>query len=127
VTGLNKTIGGHLVPSSVGPEKFTPWSSVARQTHHAPSYVFCASILAVAILWRRDNLFQTADLTWLRAGGVFIGAGHLPAHRFNAGQKALFWIVLAGGFVLAHTGCCLIGPAQSWRMTDSESPASCMA
>jgi formate dehydrogenase subunit gamma len=110
MTGLNKTIGGHLVPCLVGPEKFTAWSSFARQTHRALSYVFCASILAAAILWVRDNLFQTADLTWLRVGGVFIGAEHMPAHRFNAGQKVLFWIVLAGGFVLALTGCCLMWP-----------------
>lgn len=46
------------------------------------------------------------DFYWLlRAGGYLGGVkGHLPAGKFNAGQKILFWVAMAACVVLAASG-----------------------
>jgi formate dehydrogenase subunit gamma len=61
--------------------------------------VFAVSLVIVILTFVRDELPQRGDLRWLlRVGGVFRKPGQeLPAHRFNAGEKVLFWI---GAFIL---------------------------
>jgi formate dehydrogenase subunit gamma len=39
-----------------------------------------------------------------------VGHDHPPAYRFNAGQKAIYWIVVIGGGLVAATGYELMFP-----------------
>ena len=39
------------------------------------------------------------------SGGGIVGHKHPPTYRFNAGQKAIYWIVVIGGGLVAATGC----------------------
>jgi formate dehydrogenase subunit gamma len=56
----------------------------------------------------RDNLPAKGDWNWLRRGGGLMGEHEVPSHRFNAGEKVLFWggvftlglLVVASGLVL---------------------------
>jgi cytochrome b subunit of formate dehydrogenase len=36
------------------------------------------------------------DIEWLKRGGGMIGPHQPPAHRFSAGQKLVYWIVVLG-------------------------------
>jgi formate dehydrogenase subunit gamma len=55
------------------------------------------SLVVVLLTFVRDNLPARGDLTWLaKAGGLF-GDHEVPSHRFNAGEKLIFW---AGVFLL---------------------------
>ena len=45
----------------------------------------------------RDNLPAKGDLDWLAKGGGMFGAEEVPSHRFNAGEKLMFW---GGAFLL---------------------------
>ena len=56
----------------------------------------------------RDNLPARGDWNWLRRGGGMLGGQEVPSHRFNAGEKLVFWggvfalglLVVASGLVL---------------------------
>ena len=39
-----------------------------------------------------------------------VGHDHPPAYRFNAGQKAIYWIVIIGGTAVAVSGYLLMFP-----------------
>ena len=56
----------------------------------------------------RDNLPRRGDMAWLlKAGGMF-GSEEVPSHRFNAGEKVLFWLgVLLLGAVVVGSGLVL--------------------
>jgi formate dehydrogenase subunit gamma len=68
------------------------------------------SLVIIFITFLRDNWPQKGDLQWLlRAGGLFSKhGGEPPSHRFNAGEKVVFWggvfllgiIVTSSGLVL---------------------------
>jgi formate dehydrogenase subunit gamma len=46
----------------------------------------------------------------VKRGGGLVGHDHPPAYRFNAGQKAIYWIVVIGGTAVAVTGYELMFP-----------------
>src|SRR3977135_2844607 len=46
----------------------------------------------------------------LRGGGGMAGHTPPPAERFNAGQKAIYWIVVLGGGAVAVSGYILMFP-----------------
>lgn len=110
VTGLNKTAGVRLLEPLLGRAGFATWTSLAKDFHNAASYLFCAGLLSIVLLWLRDNRPNAVDRRWLAAGGGLFGGRHVPAERFNAGQKIVFWVVVTGGLVLAFTGYCLLLP-----------------
>ncbi len=74
------------------------WLSYALKTaHNFFGPLFAVSLVIVFVTFVRDEFPQRGDLTWLaKAGGVFSGK-EVPAHRFNAGEKVIFW---AGAFFL---------------------------
>ena len=45
----------------------------------------------------RSNMPSRDDLRWLAKGGGLFGGGEPPSHRFNAGEKLVFW---GGVFIL---------------------------
>ena len=55
-----------------------------------------------------SNWPTRADCGWLKRAGGMLGGEHPPSHRFNAGEKIVFWggmlvlgaVVVASGFVL---------------------------
>ena len=66
------------------------------------------SLVIVILTFVRDNLPRAEDLSWVLKGGGLLSAQEVPSHRFNAGEKLLFWagvfglglIVVASGLVL---------------------------
>lgn len=47
--------------------------------------------MIVIVTFLRDNLPRAEDWTWLRRAGGMFGGEEVPSHRFNAGEKVLFW------------------------------------
>ena len=52
------------------------------------------------ITWFKDSLFRNYDWIWLKSMGGYVSRNnvHLPAGRFNAGQKIYYWLIL-GSFI----------------------------
>ena len=48
----------------------------------------------------------------LQGGGLFSKGNHVPAKKFNAGQKLIFWATVLGGLSISYTGICLLFPFE---------------
>lgn len=112
LSGLVVTFGRWLLIPLVGHPAFTALSQAAKLTHNFLSVPFVLGVLAMGVVWIRDNVPEKADLEWLRQGGGMLKGGgvHPEAGRFNAGQKGIFWIVVGGGLGMALTGYLLMLP-----------------
>lgn len=85
------------------------WLTYALKTlHNFAGPLFAVSLLIMIVTFVRDNLPIRADLTWLRKGGGLFTRQHVPAGRFNAGEKIVFWGgVLLLGLVVVGSGLVL--------------------
>jgi len=110
ITGLNITFGRPLFVSSFGSEAFSTWSQWAKYTHNYLSFPFTLGVILIFLMWIAGNIPNSVDLAWLKRGGGIVGNDHPPADRFNAGQKAIYWVVVIGGALVAVTGYVLIFP-----------------
>lgn len=110
VTGLNITFGKELLLPLVGPDAFSSWSIAAKYAHDYSSFPFVIGVIVLFLLWVRENLFTKVDIEWFKEGGGMIGHKEPPAWKFNAGQKALFWLVVLGTIGVAASGAFLLFP-----------------
>ena len=110
ITGLNVTFGRPLFAASGGSEAFTVWSEWAKYAHNYLSFPFTIGVILIFLMWIAGNIPNSVDVEWLKRGGGIVGHDHPPAYRFNAGQKAIYWIVVLGGGLTAVTGYVLLFP-----------------
>ncbi|HXN43514.1 MAG TPA: formate dehydrogenase subunit gamma [Xanthobacteraceae bacterium] len=110
LTGLNITFGKPLLLPLMGPEAFSKFSVAAKYVHDYLSFPFVLGLILIFVLWVRDNVPGLIDLEWLKKAGGFFGHDHPPARRFNAGQKAVFWVVILTGAAVTVSGYYLIFP-----------------
>ena len=110
ISGLNITFGRPLLLPLLGPDTFTAWSQWAKYAHNFLSFPFTLGVVLIFLIWIAGNIPNRVDFRWLNAGGGIVGHEHPPAQRFNAGQKAVYWIVVLGGGVTAATGYVLMFP-----------------
>jgi formate dehydrogenase subunit gamma len=110
LTGLNITFGKILILPLIGADAFATFSQFAKYTHNFVSFVFVIGLVLVVAMWLKDNIPRRVDIDWIRQGGGFIKSKHAPAGRFNAGEKAVFWLALAAGIAVAVSGYMLLFP-----------------
>jgi formate dehydrogenase subunit gamma len=110
LSGLNITFGRPLLLPLMSPEAFTAWSQWAKYAHNYLSFPFTLGVILIFFMWIAGNIPNRVDAEWLRRGGGLVGHDHPPAERFNAGQKAIYWIVVLGGGAIAVSGYALIFP-----------------
>src|SRR6476660_6237926 len=110
ISGLNITFGKPLLLPLLGPEAFTTWSQWAKYAHNYLSFPFTLGVIVILLIWIAWNIPDRTDVEWLKRGGGIVGHDHPPARRFNAGQKAIYWIVVLGGGAVAVTGYELMFP-----------------
>lgn len=85
------------------------WLAYALKTlHNFVGPLFLLSILVMIVGYLRDNIPRAYDFAWLaRFGGMF-GGQEVPSHRFNAGEKMVFWGgVIVLGLTVAGSGLVL--------------------
>ncbi|KNZ31961.1 MAG: formate dehydrogenase [Methylibium sp. NZG] len=97
VSGVVMAFGKYFLLPVIGSTLFG-WITYALKTaHNFAGPLFAVSLLVVIVTFVRDNLPSKGDLAWLAKGGGLLGGAEVPSHRFNAGEKLIFW---AGVFVL---------------------------
>jgi formate dehydrogenase subunit gamma len=103
VSGLVMAFGKFFLLPVIGATLFG-WLTYALKTvHNFVGPLFVVTTVFMLVTFVRDNLPGKDDLTWLRSGGGFFGGSKTPdSHRFNAGEKLLFWggVLLLGCFVI---------------------------
>jgi formate dehydrogenase subunit gamma len=110
LSGLNYVFGKRLLMPVIGPDAFAAWSQWAKYAHNFLSWPFMLGVLFMLVVWIRDNIPDRTDIVWIKQAGGFLGGGHPPARRFNAGQKLIFWSVVLGGIALSISGVIMLFP-----------------
>jgi formate dehydrogenase subunit gamma len=97
VSGIVIAFGKFFLLPLMGSTLFGWLAYALKNVHNFAGPLFAVSLVVVIVTFVRDNLPSKGDLTWLLRGGGLLGGHEVPSHRFNAGEKVLFW---AGVFVL---------------------------
>ena len=108
ISGLVMAFGKFFLHPVIGGTLYGWLSYLLKNLHNFAGPVFAVSLLVVIITFVRDNLPRKEDLTWLVKAGGMLSAHEVPSHRFNAGEKVMFWggvfllglIVVGSGLVL---------------------------
>lgn len=96
VSGIVMAFGKFFLLPVLGATLFGWLSFVLKNAHNFAGPLFAVSLLIVFLTFVRDNLPSKDDMVWLAKGGGLFNDAHVPSHRFNAGEKILFW----GGVLL---------------------------
>jgi formate dehydrogenase subunit gamma len=107
ISGLVMAFGKFFLLPLMGSSLFGYLSYLLKNLHNFAGPVFAVSLVIVILTFIRDELPGRGDLKWLlRLGGVFDKSGHEPpSHRFNAGEKVVFWVgVLFLGIIVVGSG-----------------------
>lgn len=102
ISGLVMAFGKFVLLPVIGSTLFG-WLTYALKTaHNFVGPLFAVTLVIMIITFVRDNLPRAGDLGWLVRAGGMIGGQEVPSHRFNAGEKVLFWagVLLLGGIVV---------------------------
>ena len=108
LSGLTMAFGKFLLQPIIGDTLFGWITYLLKNAHNFAGPLFAVSLVVVFITFLKDNLPSKGDLNWLLKGGGMFGGQEVPSHRFNAGEKVMFWggvfllgaVVVASGFVL---------------------------
>jgi formate dehydrogenase subunit gamma len=106
ITGLILLYGKFVLIPLLGAEGFSITAAACKEMHNLFGPLFLLAVLAMLILFVKDNFFKLVDLKWLAKGGGMFG-GHVSAGRFNAGEKTWFWLVMIFGISLGISGLIL--------------------
>jgi formate dehydrogenase subunit gamma len=121
LSGLNITFGRSLLLPLLGPEAFATFSELAKYAHNFLSFPFTLGVLVIFFMWVAGNIPNSVDVAWVKRGGGLVGGhDHPPAYRFNAGQKAIFWIQVGGGTARVLSGYLLIFPFYGTTVGDMQ-------
>jgi formate dehydrogenase subunit gamma len=100
ISGIVMAFGKYFLLPVTGATLFG-WLTYALKTaHNFAGPLFAVSVVIVFITFVKDNIPRAGDAAWLKKGGGMLSGKEVPSHRFNAGEKVVFW---GGVFVLGAT------------------------
>jgi len=108
LSGIVMLFGKHILLPVFGLTLFGWLAFLCKNIHNFVGPIFTVSIILFFIKFARDNLPSASDIKWMAKLGGLLSGSHVSSHRFNAGEKIIFWggvvglglIVSASGFVL---------------------------
>ena len=108
VSGIVMAFGKFFLLPVMGLTLFGWLTYALKNMHNFAGPVFAVSLIVVFVTFLRDNIPNRDDVVWLLKGGGLLSGKEVPSHRFNGGEKLVFWggifflgiIVVASGFVL---------------------------
>jgi formate dehydrogenase subunit gamma len=110
VSGIVMAFGKFFLLPVMGSTLFGWLAYALKNLHNFAGPVFAVSLVVVFFTFLKDNWPSKEDFAWImKAGGLF-GGSEVPSHRFNAGEKVVFWggvfflglIVVGSGMFLNH-------------------------
>ena len=108
ISGVVMAFGKFFLLPVMGSTLFGWLTYALKNMHNFAGPVFAVSLVVVFLTFIKDNLPRAGDLNWLLKGGGLLSGKEVPSHRFNAGEKVVFWggvfllglIVIGSGLVL---------------------------
>ena len=112
LSGLIMFFGKHVLLPVIGYPLFGWLTALSKNLHNFVAPFFIVSIIAMVLLYVKDNLPKAYDLKFLlNAFAVMAKGKHIPTGRFNGGEKVWFWggvVVLS--VVVTWSGLILLFP-----------------
>ncbi len=108
ISGIVIAFGKFFLLPVMGLTLFGWLTYALKNIHNFAGPLFAVSLVIIFVTFVRDNLPQRGDLVWLLKGGGLLSGKEVPSHRFNAGEKVVFWggvfflgiVVVASGLVM---------------------------
>ncbi len=108
ISGVVMAYGKYFLLPIMGATLFGWLSYVLKNVHNFAGPLFAVSLVVVFVTFLKDNMPSKEDWTWLIKGGGLFSGTEVPSHRFNAGEKVVFWAgVLFLGFIVVASGLVL--------------------
>jgi formate dehydrogenase subunit gamma len=112
LSGLLMLFGKYVLLPIIGYTLFGWLTALGKNLHNFVAPFFIVSVAAMIVVYIRDNFPKWYDLRWFAKAWAFFARGEeVPSGRFNAGEKAWFWIGVIGlSIVVSWTGVILLFP-----------------
>ncbi len=108
VSGVVIAFGKYFLLPVMGSALFGWLSYALKNIHNFAGPLFAVSLIIVFVTFIKDNMPSKEDITWLLKGGGMFSGQEVPSHRFNAGEKVVFWFgVLGLGVIVVASGLML--------------------
>ncbi len=105
VSGIVMAFGKFFLLPILGATLFGYLTYALKTVHNFVGPLFLVSLLVMIVTFVRDNLPRAGDWAWIKSFGGLFGSHEVPSHRFNAGEKVVFWGgVFVLGLVVAVSG-----------------------
>ena len=105
LSGIVMAFGKFFLLPLLGGALFGGLTYALKTVHNFVGPLFVVTLILMFITFVRDNFPSMADLKWLASFGGLFGGAEVPSHRFNAGEKIVFWGgVLFLGSIVAGSG-----------------------
>ncbi|PMM06295.1 formate dehydrogenase subunit gamma [Vibrio kanaloae] len=122
-SGLMLVYGKHFLKPYIPTDLWGFIVLLAKQYHNYIGPIFYVLLMAVLIKWWRKSIFKMVDIQWFIKLGGMVGkhkGSHPSAEFSNAGEKALFWLLIVMGSVAAISGLVLDFPIFGQTRRDME-------
>ncbi|OYU45493.1 MAG: formate dehydrogenase subunit gamma [Burkholderiales bacterium PBB4] len=102
ISGIVMSLGKFFLQPVIGNTLFGWLTYLLKNVHNFMGPLFAVSLTLIVVIFVKDNIANKADFVWLSKAGGMLGDKEVPSHRFNAGEKGLFWwgITVPGVFVV---------------------------
>ena len=108
VSGVVMAFGKFFIQPIIGNALFGWLTYALKNIHNFAGPLFAVSLIIVFVTFLKDNFPSKEDITWLLKGGGMLSGEEVPSHRFNAGEKVVFWFgVLGLGLIVVASGLVL--------------------
>ena len=109
ISGTVMAFGKFFLLPILGSALFGLLTYALKTLHNIVGPLFAVSLVIVFFTFLRDELPRRVDWDWIKSGGGLLPGRHeAPSHRFNAGEKVIFWGgVVLFGFVAVASGLVL--------------------
>jgi formate dehydrogenase subunit gamma len=123
VSGIILAFGKFFLLPVMGSTVFGWLAYGMKNLHNFVGPLFAVSLVIVFLTFLKDNLPSKEDITWILKGGGLLSGKEVPSHRFNAGEKAVFWGgVMLLGFIVVASGLYLnkLIPGMAYLRADMQ-------
>ena len=91
ISGLVMAFGKFFLLPVIGATLFGWLTFALKNVHNFVGPLFAVSLLFIIAIFIKDNIAKASDVVWLSRAGGMLGDQEVPSHRFNAGEKGMFW------------------------------------
>ena len=111
LTGIVIMFGKYIILPWLGHAAFSTVTIASKTLHNFVGPLFMFALVIFIILFAKDNIPKAHDWQWIPKFGGMLSGEHVPSGKFNIGEKALFWSLVAGlCVILSVTGVILDFP-----------------